>query len=136
MLIPEAAQLVIQAGALGEGGDVLLLDMGEPVKILDLAMRMIELSGLDVKNAQNPDGDIEICEIGLRPGEKLYEELLISGDPAPTRHPKIFVSSEEFLSWEELDKKLSEIKRVIESNDPIGLVNLLQDLVTGYYPKS
>ena len=89
MIIPEAAQLVIQAGAMAKGGDVFILDMGQPIKILDLARRMIELSGLTVKDAQNPDGDIEIEISGLRPGEKLYEELLIGENPQHTSHPRI-----------------------------------------------
>ena len=136
MTIPEAAQLVIQAGALATGGDVFLLDMGEPVKIVDLARRMIELSGLDVKDAQNLEGDIEIEEIGLRPGEKLYEELLITGSPDVTIHPRIFKSHEEYLAWEVLEHKLSLIQQAIESNDQEVLVRLLQGLVTGYSPEA
>jgi FlaA1/EpsC-like NDP-sugar epimerase len=97
MTIPEAAQLVIQAGAMARSGDVYVLDMGEPVRILDLAHRMIELSGLTVKNASNPDGDIEIEISGLRPGEKLYEELLIGDNPSQTSHPRIMRATEEFL---------------------------------------
>ena len=134
MTIPEAAQLVIQAGALATGGDVFLLDMGEPVKIVDLARRMIELSGLDVKDAQNLEGDIEIEEIGLRPGEKLYEELLITGSPDATIHPRIFKSHEEYLAWEVLEHKLSLIQQAIESNDQEVLLRLLPGLVTGYSP--
>jgi FlaA1/EpsC-like NDP-sugar epimerase len=134
MMIPEAAQLVIQAGALATGGEVFLLDMGQSIKIVDLAKRMIELSGLDVKDAQNPEGDIEIQEIGLRPGEKLYEELLIAGDPAPTSHPRIFKSNEEFLCWKKLEEKLSVIKHSIESDDHNKLMELLQDLVKEYRP--
>lgn len=135
MMIPEAAQLVIQAGALATGGEVFLLDMGESIKIVDLAKRMIELSGLDVRDAQNPDGDIEIQEIGLRPGEKLYEELLIAGDPTPTGHPRIFMSNEESLPWKQLEVKLSAIKQAIESDDENKLKELLQELVQGYHPK-
>lgn len=134
MTIPEAAQLVIQAGALATGGDVFLLDMGEPVKIIDLARKMIELSGLDVKDAQNLDGDIEIKEIGLRPGEKLYEELLIDGDPEKTSHPRIFKSHEDFLEWEELYGQLELVKGGIQSNNPELLINLLRDLIAGYSP--
>lgn len=136
MMIPEAAQLVIQAGALAKGGEVFLLDMGESIRIFDLAKRMIELSGLDVKDAKNPGGDIEIQEIGLRPGEKLYEELLIAGDPSPTSHPKIFKSNEEFLVWKKLDEKLSKIKQVIASNEKNALIELLQELVPGYRAKN
>ena len=135
MTIPEAAQLVIQAGALATGGDVFLLDMGEPVKIVDLARRMIELSGLDVKDAQNLEGDIEIEEIGLRPGEKLYEELLIDGNPEKTIHPRVFKSHEDFLSWSELELKVQQISQAIEKNDDQALVALLKELVSGYQPE-
>ena len=134
MTIPEAAQLVIQAGALATGGDVFLLDMGEPVKIVDLARRMIELSGLDVKDAQNLEGDIEIEEIGLRPGEKLYEELLIDGNPEKTIHPRVFKSHEDFLPWSELALKVQQISQAIEKNDDQTLVTLLKELVSGYQP--
>ena len=135
MTIPEAAQLVIQAGALATGGDVFLLDMGEPVKILDLARRMIELSGLDVKDAQNLEGDIEIEEIGLRPGEKLYEELLIDGNPEKTIHPRVFKSHEDFLPWSELELKVQQISQAIEKNDDQALIALLKGLVSGYKPE-
>ena len=136
MMIPEAAQLVIQSGALAKGGEVFLLDMGESIRIFDLAKRMIELSGLDVKDAKNPGGDIEIQEIGLRPGEKLYEELLIAGDPSPTSHPKIFKSNEEFLVWKKLDEKLSKIKQAIASNEKNALIELMQELIPGYRAKN
>lgn len=132
MTIPEAAQLVIQAGAMANGGEVFLLDMGEPIKIIDLAKRMIELSGLDIKDSSNLQGDIEIEEIGLRPGEKLYEELLIAGEPIKTGHPKIFMSNEQFLEWELLEQKLFSMKLAIDSNDRNGLIRLLQELVPGY----
>jgi len=134
MMIPEAAQLVIQAGALATGGEVFLLDMGQSIKIVDLAKKMIELSGLVAKDAQNPGGDIEIKEIGLRPGEKLYEELLIAGEPDITSHPRIFKSNEEFLAWRQLDEKLSAIKQAIELDDHNRLMELLQELVQGYRP--
>lgn len=133
MTIPEAAQLVIQAGAMANGGEVFLLDMGEPIKIIDLAKRMIELSGLDIKDSSNLQGDIEIEEIGLRPGEKLYEELLIAGEPVKTGHPKIFMSNEQFLEWELLEQKLFAMKLAIDSNDRNGLIRLLQELVPGYH---
>lgn len=132
MTIPEAAQLVMQAGAMAAGGDVFLLDMGEPIKIVELARQMINLSGLELKDIDNPNGDIEILEIGLRPGEKLYEELLISGEPEATAHPRIFKSNEEFLSWGELVNKLADLKKAIEINDQDSLINILQDLVPGY----
>lgn len=134
MTIPEAAQLVIQAGALAKGGDVFLLDMGEPVKIVDLARRMIELSGLDVKDLHNPEGDIEITEIGLRPGEKLYEELLIDGSPDKTMHPRIFKSHEEFLPFDQLKCRLEELDGILSCNDEKALVVFLERLVSGYKP--
>ena len=103
MTIPEAAQLVIQAGAMGHGGEVFVLDMGEPVKIMDLAKRMITLSGLKVKDQNNPNGDIEIVIAGLRPGEKLYEELIIDGDNIEkTQHPLIMKAKEHFYSVDEI----------------------------------
>ncbi len=134
MTIPEAAQLVIQAGALATGGDVFLLDMGEPVKIVDLARRMIELSGLDVKDEKNLEGDIEIAEIGLRPGEKLYEELLIDGNPEKTIHPRVYKSHEEYLVWEKLLKQLELVENAIQSNNQEMLIQLLRELVPGYSP--
>ena len=132
MTIPEAAQLVIQAGALASGGEVFLLDMGDSVKIVDLARRMIELSGLDIKDEKNPDGDIEISEIGLRPGEKLYEELLIAGEPDITSHPRIFKSYDDFLAWVVLQKKLAALEKAITANDEDALIGLLQELVPGF----
>lgn len=135
MTIPEAAQLVIQAGTLATGGDVFLLDMGEPVKIVDLARRMVDLSGLDVKDEQNPDGDIEVVEIGLRPGEKLYEELLIDGNPEKTVHPRIFKSHEEFLAWEMLQPQLERLEQAIKLNNQDTLIQLLRELVSGYSPE-
>ncbi|MBT8552458.1 polysaccharide biosynthesis protein [Polynucleobacter paneuropaeus] len=132
MTIPEAAQLVIQAGAMSLGGDVFLLDMGEPIKIVELARRMIRLSGLELKDVDNPEGEIAIEEIGLRPGEKLYEELLISGEPEVTAHPRIFKSNEEFLAWDVLQKRLTILEQAIRSNDRLALINLLQELVPGY----
>jgi FlaA1/EpsC-like NDP-sugar epimerase len=134
MTIPEAAQLVIQAGALAKGGDVFLLDMGEPIKIIDLACKMIELSGLDVKSELNPEGDIEIQEIGLRPGEKLYEELLIDGDPEKTLHPRIFKSHEDYLHWDKLQAYLDLIQTSIKNDDQITLLAALKELVDGYEP--
>jgi FlaA1/EpsC-like NDP-sugar epimerase len=132
MTIPEAAQLVIQAGALASGGEVFLLDMGESVKIVELARRMIELSGLEIKDVKNPDGDIEISEIGLRPGEKLYEELLIAGEPDITSHPRIFKSHEDFLAWAVLEKSLVALEQAIIANDQATLIGLLQELVPGF----
>lgn len=134
MTIPEAAQLVIQAGAMAKGGDVFVLDMGQPVKILDLARRMVELSGLQVRDEENPDGDIEIEITGLRPGEKLYEELLIGDNPKPTGHPRIMKAHEDFLVWGELEQRLLALQAALEVND-VGVVRLmLQELVSGYEP--
>lgn len=134
MTIPEAAQLVIQAGAMAKGGDVFVLDMGQPVKIMDLARRMVELSGLTVKEEQNPEGDIEIAVTGLRPGEKLYEELLIGDNPKSTVHPRIMKAHEEFIPWAEFEAKLTALEMALNVND-VGVIRLMmQQLVTGYIP--
>jgi FlaA1/EpsC-like NDP-sugar epimerase len=132
MTIPEAAQLVIQAGALAQGGEVFLLDMGEPVKIIDLAKKMIELYGLNLKDKENPEGDIEIREIGLRPGEKLYEELLIAGEPDSTTHYKIFKAKEDYVEWKFLEESLTRMNEAINSCDQSTVIKLLHDLVPGY----
>ena len=136
MTITEAAQLVVQVGSLASGGDVFLLDMGEPVKIYDLARRIIELSGFDVKDHLNVDGDIEIKEIGLRPGEKLYEELLIDGSPEKTIHPRIFKSHDDFIPWDQLILVIHRLKDAIQSNDDLIVLSILQELVVGYTPMS
>jgi FlaA1/EpsC-like NDP-sugar epimerase len=136
MTIPEAAQLVIQASAMATGGDVFVLDMGQPVKILDLAKRMVELSGSTVLDSNNPMGDIEIQITGLRPGEKLYEELLIGNNPLPTSHPRIMKAHEEFLPWDELESKLNILNGALESNNVPGMRTLLKELVPGYQPES
>lgn len=134
MTIPEAAQLVIQAGAMAKGGDVFVLDMGEPVKIIDLARRMVGLSGLTVKDEDHPDGDIEIAVTGLRPGEKLYEELLIGDEPRPTVHPRIMKAREEFIPWPEFEARLSALETALNTND-VGVIRLMmQELVAGYAP--
>lgn len=134
MTIPEAAQLVIQAGAMASGGDVFVLDMGEPVRIADLARRMVELSGLALKDAANPNGDIEITVTGLRPGEKLYEELLIGDNPLPTSHPRIMKAHEDFLPWDALQTKLSDLGLALDANNVPLIRTLLKDLVPGYQP--
>ena len=136
MTIPEAAQLVIQAAAMASGGDVFVLDMGQPVKILDLAKRMVEISGLTVMDQNNPMGDIEIQVTGLRPGEKLYEELLIGDNPLPTSHPRIMKAHEEFLPWDELESKLNILNSALESNNVPVIRTLLKELVPGYQPES
>ena len=129
MTIPEAAQLVIQAGALAGDGEVLLLDMGEPVRIIDLARLMIELSGLTVADDDNPDGEIAIEEIGLRPGEKLIEELLIGGDCAGTAHPRIVKARESMISWSVLDAKLRNLVGFLEDADAQAAIAILRELV-------
>lgn len=136
MTATEAAQLVIQASSLAEGGDVFLLDMGSPVRIFDLAQKMIELSGLTLKSDVNPDGDIEIHTIGLRPGEKLYEELLIGNDPKQTVHPQIKKGAEEFMPWDILDGKLEELNQALVFNDVAGARKLLIEMVDGYSPNT
>jgi FlaA1/EpsC-like NDP-sugar epimerase len=136
MTIPEAAQLVIQASAMATGGDVFVLDMGQPVKILDLAQRMVELSGLTVMNLGNPMGDIEIQVTGLRPGEKLYEELLIGDNPLPTSHSRIMKAHEEFLPWDQLESKLNILNGALKSNNVPLIRTLLKELVPGYQPES
>lgn len=134
MTIPEAAQLVIQAGAMGEGGDVFVLDMGEPVKIYDLARKMVHLTGLEIKNKQNPHGDIEIKITGLRPGEKLYEELLIGDDEKPTRHPRIKAANEVCLSWAEMQALLSELSEAAINYDLEKIRALMLSAPTGFNP--
>ena len=134
MTIPEASQLVIQAGAMSNGGDVFLLDMGQPVKIIDLARRIVELSGLTIRDDKNPEGDIEIEVIGLRPGEKLYEELLIGDSPQPTAHPRIMKAIEEFIPWEDLEVQLNELTLALKINDVGVTRQMMQQLVPGYRP--
>jgi FlaA1/EpsC-like NDP-sugar epimerase len=134
MTIPEAAQLVIQAGAMAKGGDVFVLDMGESVKIMDLAQRMIELSGLTERTEANPDGDIAIEITGLRPGEKLFEELLIGNDPQPTLHPRIMKASEEKMAWSDLQDSLNAMQVALDVNDVGVLRRMLEQLVSGYHP--
>jgi FlaA1/EpsC-like NDP-sugar epimerase len=134
MTIPEAAQLVIQAGAMASGGDVFVLDMGEPVRIADLARRMVELSGLALKDEAHPNGDIEITVTGLRPGEKLYEELLIGDNPLPTSHPRIMKAHEDFLPWDALQAKLFDLGLALDANNVPLIRTLLKDLVPGYQP--
>jgi FlaA1/EpsC-like NDP-sugar epimerase len=136
MTIPEAAQLVIQAGAMGQGGDVFVLDMGQPVKIIDLARRVVELSGLTVRDAMYPDGDIEFTVTGLRPGEKLYEELLIGDNPEPTEHPSILKAHEQHLDWPQLVEKLNYLSVAMSSNDILSIRTILQQTVNGYEPSS
>ncbi|MDI3394699.1 nucleoside-diphosphate sugar epimerase/dehydratase [Pseudomonas sp. V98_8] len=134
MTIPEAAQLVIQAGSMGQGGDVFVLDMGEPVKIVELAEKMIHLSGLSVRSEKNLQGDISIEFTGLRPGEKLYEELLIGDNVAATQHPMIMSANEDHLPWEVLKSKLTELLNAVEHDDYGRVRQLLRETVSGYSP--
>ena len=134
MTITEAAQLVIQAGALAKGGEVFVLDMGEPIKIYELAVKMIELSGLTLKKSPNSGGDIEIIITGLRPGEKLYEELLLSENPAKTKHPKIFRSNEPFIKLDELIEEISSLQSLMKKNDLENIRAKLKNIVIDYSP--
>jgi FlaA1/EpsC-like NDP-sugar epimerase len=134
MTIPEASQLVLQAGSMGQGGEVFVLDMGEPVKIADLARKMIHLMGLDERTKDQPGGDIEIIYTGLRPGEKLYEELLIGDDPQGTAHPRIMMAREVSLPWSEVDELLSKFAKASQTFDCGYAVELLKEARTGYSP--
>ena len=125
MTIPEAALLVIQAGGLSKGGEVFVLDMGKSVRIIDLAKTMVQLSGLAVRDDDNPDGDIEIVEVGLRPGEKLYEELIIGNNPALTNHERIMKAHEDFTPWPELIKILHNLENCRDRKDTIDLLQIL-----------
>ncbi len=134
MSIPEAAELVIQAGAMGEGGDVFVLDMGEPVNIYEIAKRLVNLSGMELKDEDNPEGDIEIIFTGLRPGEKLYEELLIGDNVTATKHSQILRAQEDFLSKVKLEHFLSLLKEAEESGDVESLKKILEEVVIGFTP--
>ncbi len=134
MTIPEAAQLVVQAGSMGLGGDVFVLDMGEPVKIVELAEKMIHLSGLSVRSDKNPHGDIAIEFTGLRPGEKLYEELLIGDNVVATQHPMIMSANEDHLPWDVLKVKLGDLLAAVDQDDYSRVRQILRDTVSGYSP--
>jgi len=131
MTIPEAAQLVIQAGAMGQGGDVFVLDMGEPVRIVDLARRMIHLMGLEVVDERHPDGDIEIKFTGLRPGEKLFEELLIGDDVKTTQHARICAANETALDWHDMKALLRQLEHHCELLAVEQVVALIKDAPIG-----
>tara|TARA_B100000212_G_scaffold323158_1_gene283009 strand:+ start:25733 stop:27652 length:1920 start_codon:yes stop_codon:yes gene_type:complete len=135
MSIPEAAELVIQAGAMGKGGDVFVLDMGEPVKIYELAKRLIKLSGMEIKEKDNPDGDIEIIFTGLRAGEKLYEELLIGDNASPTDHRQILRAEEDFISRNDLHKNLVLLKEAESEGNVSDLKDILKKVVSGFTPE-
>lgn len=132
MTIPEAAQLVLQAGAMATGGDVFVLDMGEPVRILDLARRMVELSGRSLRDDAHPGGDVEIAITGLRPGEKLYEELLIGNNPGPTAHPRILKAHENHPSWSDLEQNLQILHEAVVVSDVALIKSVLKNCVDGY----
>jgi len=132
MTIPEAAQLVLYAGAMARGGEVFVLDMGEPVRIMDLARRMVDLSGLTVRDEKAPDGDIAITITSLPPGEKLYEELLIGNDPTPTDHPRIMKAHEEFLPWNALEAQLELLRDAAQRDDVDAIKSVLTTCVHGY----
>ncbi|WP_029526173.1 polysaccharide biosynthesis protein [Polaromonas glacialis] len=134
MTIPEAAQLVLQAGAMAHGGDVFVLDMGSPLKIVDLARRMAQLSGLSLRDEHNPEGDIEIKITGLRPGEKLYEELLIGDNPEKTAHQRIMKAHEDFVPWLELAPILVDMRHAATLNQEPVMRAILLRLVHGYHP--
>jgi FlaA1/EpsC-like NDP-sugar epimerase len=136
MTIPEAAQLVIQAGAMGDTGQVFVLDMGQPIKIQDLARRMIHLSGFSVRDDDNPDGDIEVRFTGLRPGEKLYEELLIGEDVMGTDHARIMMANESFLTRHEVEVKLAVLYQACMDNDHATIMSVLHQCVSGFAPES
>jgi FlaA1/EpsC-like NDP-sugar epimerase len=134
MTIPEAAQLVLQAGAMAVGGEVFVLDMGRSVKILDLARRMVQLSGLSLRDERNPGGDIEIEITGLRPGEKLFEELLIGDNPEPTAHPRIMKAHEDHLAWPALELQLQTLRQAADGNDALTIRTALKACVQGFEP--
>ncbi len=132
MTIPEAVQLVLQASAMASGGEVFVLEMGDPVKIIDLARRLVELSGLQVRDEQHPDGDIEFSIVGLRPGEKLYEELLIGDNPTQTEHPRIMKAHEEFMAWPELSAQLQLLEQAASAHDEAAIRSVLKTCVHGF----
>ncbi len=135
MTIPEAAQLVIQAGSMGQGGDVFVLDMGQPVRIAELAEKLIHLSGLSVRSEKSPHGDIAVEFTGLRPGEKLYEELLIGDNVSPTEHPMIMRADEEYFTWDVLRGVLTKLLKAVEQDDYPQVRVLLREVVSGYVPE-
>jgi len=136
MTVPEAAQLVIQAGALGKNAEVFLLDMGESIKIKDMIIKMIKLSGQKLKDVNNLEGDIEIKVTGLRPGEKLYEELLIGDNPEKTTHPKIRKIKEPSIPFDQFDRNINELITHLDNQDPKQVMNLLDRVIRFYNPNS
>ncbi len=136
MTINEAAHLVIQAASLSHGGEVFVLDMGKPIKIMDLARRMIYLSGMSIKDDDNPQGDIEIKVIGLRPGEKLYEELLLGDSPVPTQNPKILKARDPSICWDLLSDQLNQLQTHLTRRNAKGVMHVFENLVDGFENKS
>ena len=136
MTITEATDLVIQAGAMGEGGDVFVLDMGEPIRIVELAEKLIKLSGMQIKDNKNPRGDIEIQFTGLRHGEKLFEELLIGKNAESTHHPMIYRAEEEMFPWKTIDSYLSKLKEAQTLSDHLLLRQILTETISGFEPKN
>lgn len=135
MTIPEAVSLVLESSRMAQGGEVFVLDMGEPIKIIDLARKMIHLSGFLERDAANPHGDIEISTIGLRPGEKLYEELLIGENPQPTANPHIMMAHEDFLRWKELLRELAQLEQAVLLEDWDALAEVFRRTVSGFRPE-
>jgi FlaA1/EpsC-like NDP-sugar epimerase len=136
MTISEAVQLVIQSSAMASGGEIFLLDMGASVRIQDLARKMVYLSGLMIRDEINPSGDIEIKITGLRPGEKLYEELLIDAKSLPTSHPRILSAFENFMHWSLFEGQLNKLIAALESSDLTSLLGTAKELVPEYVPSS
>ena len=134
MSIPEAAQLVIQASSISEGNNLFVLDMGKPIKIRDLIRQIIKLSGLSVKDQDNPNGDIEIMVTGLRSGEKLFEELLLGENPKKTVHPKIYKVEDPFVSMEKIKPDIDQLRHLIEKEEIVKIIEIIKKLVTGFKP--
>jgi FlaA1/EpsC-like NDP-sugar epimerase len=125
MSIPEAVQLILQAGAMGQGGDVFVLDMGDPVKIADLARNMIRLAGRTVRDASNPDGEIEVVFTGMRPGEKMFEELVIGAELRPTAHSAVMVAVEGFEGWGSLEARVQRLEAAVSQHDSATVRSLV-----------
>jgi FlaA1/EpsC-like NDP-sugar epimerase len=135
MTIPEAVQLILQAGAMGEGGDVFVLDMGDPVRISDMARNMIRLSGRTIREASNPNGEIEIVFTGMRPGEKLYEELVIGAELMPTQHAGILRAREAFTPWEVFEHRLQQLEAAVSQHDRVMVRELVMTTGLGEMAK-
>ena len=131
MSIPEAVQLILQAGAMGEGGDVFVLDMGEPVRIADMAQNMIRLAGRTVRDSSNPQGDIEVVFTGMRPGEKLFEELVIGAELVATTHPSVLRAREQFMPWVELEHHLQRLEAAVSQHSHADVRRLVMQPTTG-----